>query len=167
MRERRSSYIASPDNNELPIDPSLREDSFYYIRQRLPMIDADISDDLKTTDELEGGAKLWQGKDYVNFIVKDFYSLDQPFQDSINRHTTPRMPWHDVSCLMVGAAARDVARHFIQRWNHTKFGKVKFDDRYSWLVPRSYQRVDEILPPKFMTRAHKTSIQVVSLLLIK
>lgn len=30
------------------------------------------------------------------------------------------MPWHDVGMRMFGASARDVARHFILRWNATK-----------------------------------------------
>lgn len=31
------------------------------------------------TDALEGNSKLWIGKDYTNFIVKDFNNLDLPF----------------------------------------------------------------------------------------
>jgi phospholipase D1/2 len=27
------------------------------------------------------------------------------------------MPWHDIAVMVAGAAARDVARHFIQRLN--------------------------------------------------
>lgn len=42
--------------------------------------------------------------------------------DFIDRYTTPRMPWHDISSVVHGKAARDVARHFIQRWNFTKVG---------------------------------------------
>lgn len=30
------------------------------------------------------------------------------------------MPWHDIASVVHGKAARDVARHFIQRWNFTK-----------------------------------------------
>lgn len=30
------------------------------------------------------------------------------------------MPWHDIASAVHGRAARDVARHFIQRWNFTK-----------------------------------------------
>ena len=30
------------------------------------------------------------------------------------------MPWHDVALSITGAGARDVARHFIQRWNAVK-----------------------------------------------
>lgn len=40
--------------------------------------------------------------------------------DIINRNTTPRMPWHDVGIYIQGLVARDVARHFILRWNHAK-----------------------------------------------
>ena len=30
------------------------------------------------------------------------------------------MPWHDIGAVVYGKCARDVARHFIQRWNYTK-----------------------------------------------
>ena len=30
------------------------------------------------------------------------------------------MPWHDIGGVVYGKAARDVARHFIGRWNMTK-----------------------------------------------
>ena len=36
----------------------------------------------------------------------------------------PRMPWHDVGMRMSGASARDVARHFILRWNAIKVNTV-------------------------------------------
>ena len=58
---------------------------------------------------------LWRGKDYVNFIVKDVARPDEPERDNVDRRTTPRMPWHDIAVYVQGAAARDVARHFIQR----------------------------------------------------
>lgn len=45
--------------------------------------------DLQTPEQiietLDGSAKLWIGKDYVNFIVKDFTNLDSPFDDFIDR----------------------------------------------------------------------------------
>lgn len=41
--------------------------------------------DLLTVDSLDGSAKYWVGKDYVNFIVKDFTKLDSPFDDFIDR----------------------------------------------------------------------------------
>jgi len=30
------------------------------------------------------------------------------------------MPWHDEALVVFGETARDVARHFIQRWNMHK-----------------------------------------------
>lgn len=50
-------------------------------------------------------------------------SLNTFISDTVDRHTTPRMPWHDIGLFVQGAAARDVARHFIQRWNFTKVNK--------------------------------------------
>lgn len=40
--------------------------------------------------------------------------------DFVDRRQVPRMPWHDVHSVTFGDAARDVARHFIDRWNATK-----------------------------------------------
>lgn len=48
------------------------------------------------------------------FIARNF------LLDLVDRHATARMPWHDIGSFVQGAAARDVARHFIQRWNFTK-----------------------------------------------
>ncbi|KAG8195897.1 hypothetical protein JTE90_001132 [Oedothorax gibbosus] len=94
---------------------------------------------------LQGSPKMWIGKDYINFIIKDFEHLHKPYQDLIDRHTTARMPWHDIGSFVQGAAARDVARHFIQRWNFTKFEKAKYYDRYPWLLPKSYEGCDNVL----------------------
>ncbi|XP_075972616.1 phospholipase D isoform X2 [Anticarsia gemmatalis] len=87
---------------------------------------------------VEGNSKLWIGKDYTNFIVKDFSFLDLPFVDLVDRNTTPRMPWHDVGVVVQGAAARDVARHFIQRWNAIKLEKARQNINYPYLLPKSY-----------------------------
>lgn len=35
------------------------------------------------------------------------------------------MPWHDVTCQLVGLAVQDVTRHFIQRWNFAIADKGK------------------------------------------
>uniref|UniRef100_A0A671Q4Z3 phospholipase D n=1 Tax=Sinocyclocheilus anshuiensis TaxID=1608454 RepID=A0A671Q4Z3_9TELE len=63
---------------------------------------------------------LSPNKDYCNFILKDWVKLNKPFDDFIDRYKTPRMPWLDIGVLVHGKAARDIARHFIQRWNFTK-----------------------------------------------
>lgn len=90
---------------------------------------------------LQGAGKLWPGKDYVNFVRKDFVDVDLAFNDFINRYDTPRMPWHDIHSLVYGSAARDLARHFIQRWNATKTEKLKNDHSYPYLLPKSYNSV--------------------------
>jgi phospholipase D1/2 len=48
------------------------------------------------------------------------------------------MPWHDLHALTFGEVARDVARHFIQRWNATKNEKMKNNSAYPFLIPKSY-----------------------------
>ncbi|XP_028173294.1 phospholipase D1 [Ostrinia furnacalis] len=92
-------------------------------------------------EDVEGNSKLWIGKDYTNFIVKDFNNLDLPFVDLVDRNTTPRMPWHDVGVMVQGAAARDVARHFIQRWNAIKLEKARQNISYPYLLPKSYTNI--------------------------
>jgi len=40
--------------------------------------------------------------------------------DSLDRKSEPRLPWHDTACCVFGDPARDVASHFIQRFNFIK-----------------------------------------------
>ncbi|XP_039345964.1 phospholipase D1 [Mauremys reevesii] len=101
---------------------------------------------LKTgVGELFGETRFWHGKDYCNFVFKDWVQLDKPFADFIDRYTTPRMPWHDISSVVHGKAARDVARHFIQRWNFTKIMKPKYRSlSYPFLLPKSQRTAGEM-----------------------
>jgi phospholipase D1/2 len=62
--------------------------------------------------------QVWPGKDYSNPRIHDFFELDKPYDDMYDRKQTPRMPWHDVSMQLTGQPARDIARHFVQRWNY-------------------------------------------------
>ncbi|KAG8511475.1 Phospholipase D1 [Galemys pyrenaicus] len=95
--------------------------------------------------ELHGETRFWHGKDYCNFVFKDWVQLDKPFADFIDRYTTPRMPWHDISSAVHGKAARDVARHFIQRWNFTKIMKSKYRSlSYPFLLPKSQSTAHEL-----------------------
>ncbi|XP_046394345.1 phospholipase D1 [Ischnura elegans] len=88
--------------------------------------------------------KHWIGKDYTNFIVKDFSRLDLPYHDFINRNVTPRMPWHDIGVMVQGAPARDVSRHFIQRWNAAKEEKARLNALYPYLLPKSYDNLEKV-----------------------
>uniref|UniRef100_A0A8C3B333 Phospholipase n=1 Tax=Cyclopterus lumpus TaxID=8103 RepID=A0A8C3B333_CYCLU len=99
---------------------------------------------LEQVSHLLGNTRFWHGKDYCNFVFKDWIQLDKPFDDFIDRHTTPRMPWHDISSVVHGKAARDVARHFIQRWNFTKLVKPKYRSlSYPYLLPKSHTTAGE------------------------
>ncbi|XP_023305494.2 phospholipase D2 isoform X1 [Lucilia cuprina] len=110
-------------------------------------------------DDYYGQAKYWFGKDYSNFIMKDWMNLDAPFVDMIDRTTTPRMPWHDVAICVVGAAARDVARHFIQRWNAMKLEKSRENLSFPYLMPKSYQQI-KLNPNITLKRTHRVSCQL-------
>ncbi|KAL5332819.1 hypothetical protein BJX70DRAFT_98084 [Aspergillus crustosus] len=83
-----------------------------------------LTDDKPTGFETPGGPKdidscqLWPGKDYSNPRVQDFYDLDKPYEEMYDRNVVPRMPWHDISMHVVGQPARDLTRHFVQRWNY-------------------------------------------------
>jgi phospholipase D1/2 len=81
-------------------------------------------DDKPTGFELDDMPKdadhcqLWPGKDYSNPRVLDFYNLDKPYEEMYDRTKIPRMPWHDIGMQIVGQPARDLTRHFVQRWNY-------------------------------------------------
>ncbi|KAL2862930.1 phospholipase D [Aspergillus lucknowensis] len=83
-----------------------------------------LTDDKPTGFENPGGpndtdnCQLWPGKDYSNPRIQDFYDLDKPYEEMYDRNIVPRMPWHDISMHVVGQPARDLTRHFVQRWNY-------------------------------------------------
>ena len=80
----------------------------------------------KSTKEFAKKHSRWVGKDYANtFLAGPRTNFHEPLEDYINtinnaplRYEIPRLPWHDVACSFNGEAAMDVARHFIQRYNH-------------------------------------------------
>ncbi|KAF6121050.1 phospholipase D1 [Phyllostomus discolor] len=111
-----------------------------------PDMDTDSIRSLQTgVGELHGETRFWHGKDYCNFVFKDWVQLDKPFADFIDRYSTPRMPWHDIASVVHGKAARDVARHFIQRWNFTKIMKSKYRSlSYPFLLPKSHTTAHEL-----------------------
>ncbi|KAI0388714.1 phospholipase D [Xylariaceae sp. FL0594] len=64
--------------------------------------------------------QLFPGKDYSNPRVLDFCKLNEPYAELYDRNKTPRMPWHDISMQVAGQPARDLTRHFVQRWNYLR-----------------------------------------------
>ncbi|KAG5843907.1 hypothetical protein ANANG_G00155870 [Anguilla anguilla] len=115
--------------------------------------------ELVDADDLTGNCLLWLGKDYSNFINKDWVHLDQPFEDNIDRSQVPRMPWRDLAAVLHGKAARDMARHFIQRWNFTKVFKNKYKDNFfPCLLPKSHATADSL--PFTVPGSRKASVQI-------
>lgn len=80
-------------------------------------VDAFYKDNKEARESAEP-TQVWPGKDYSNPRVKDFFRLDQPYEEMYDRQVTPRMPWHDVHQMVLGQPARDLARHFTSRWNY-------------------------------------------------
>ncbi|XP_076290106.1 phospholipase D [Lasioglossum baleicum] len=119
-----------------------------------------IQTEADTFSKYSGTAKLWLGKDYTNFIVKDFNDLEKPYRDLVDRSTTPRMPWHDIGVMVQDATARDVARHFIQRWNAIKMEKAKWNISYPFLLPKSYNDCKSYAPFVDPSDVHNVQCQV-------
>lgn len=77
-----------------------------------------LDSDFTVTPEEFVRFQTFPGKDYSNPRVKDFSELDKPYESMYDRNTVPRMPWHDVHMVTSGKVARDLSRHFVQRWNY-------------------------------------------------
>ncbi|CAF4895451.1 unnamed protein product, partial [Rotaria sp. Silwood1] len=78
------------------------------------------------------------GKDYANAYDEDFKNLEKFEEDCVDRKIFPRMPWHDEALVVSGEAARDCARHFIQRWNIHKADQYRFNEFFPYILPKSY-----------------------------
>ncbi|CAF0767503.1 unnamed protein product [Adineta ricciae] len=89
------------------------------------------------TPVADSKCQFFLGKDYSNYYQKDFEFVEKYDEDYIDRKLAPRMPWHDEVLAVSGEAARDCARHFIQRWNIHKADKFRFNDKYPYLLPKT------------------------------
>ncbi|KAG0259752.1 hypothetical protein BG011_002401 [Mortierella polycephala] len=83
-----------------------------------------------------GTGTIWPGQDYSNPRIKDFANVKDYNTDLIERKLLGRMPWHDVSIGVAGQAARDIARHFVQRWNFVKREKGMKKAHMKFLTPK-------------------------------
>lgn len=86
--------------------------------------------------------QLWPGKDYSNPRVQDFFKLNEPYAEMYDRSKTPRMPWHDISMQVIGQPARDLTRHFVQRWNYVLRGRKPTRPTPFLLPPPDYDPAD-------------------------
>ncbi|CAF1270567.1 unnamed protein product [Rotaria sordida] len=99
---------------------------------------------ITSTSEINRKHRYFIGKDYSNAYRKDFEKLDDYSTDYIDRKLVPRMPWHDEALVVFGQTARDAARHFIQRWNIHKYEKYPKKDFYPFLLPKSYDDINDL-----------------------
>lgn len=84
-------------------------------------------EDIELPKNTDNGYYYWIGKDYANVYKEDFKDVHEFNKDQFDRTETPRMPWRDQGMVMIGHGARDLARHFIQRWNQCKVFLIIFD----------------------------------------
>lgn len=80
----------------------------------------------------------WPGKDYYNPRESEPNSWEDMMKDELDRSKYPRMPWHDVHCALWGPPCRDVARHFVQRWNFAKRNKAPYEEAIPLLMPQQH-----------------------------
>ncbi|XP_065863722.1 phospholipase D zeta 1 isoform X3 [Euphorbia lathyris] len=81
---------------------------------------------------------IWPGKDYYNPRESEPNSWEATMKDELDRQKYPRMPWHDVHCALWGPPCRDVARHFVQRWNYAKRNKALYEETIPLLMPQHH-----------------------------
>ncbi len=86
----------------------------------LQTADAPVTKDPAFIGPVRDGAEahIWPGQDYANERVMEWHDLSKPEKDLFGRDKFPRMPWHDTGLQLVGQPARDLCRHFVQRWNY-------------------------------------------------
>ncbi|KAM7279849.1 hypothetical protein ACFE04_006983 [Oxalis oulophora] len=90
-------------------------------------------------------ALIWPGKDYYNPRESEPNSWEDAMKDEVDRGKYPRMPWHDVHCALWGPPCRDIARHFVQRWNYAKRNKAPYEETIPLLIPQHHMVIPHYL----------------------
>lgn len=98
---------------------------------------------------------VWPGKDYYNPRESEPNSWEDTMKDELDRRKYPRMPWHDVHCALWGPPCRDVARHFVQRWNYAKRNKAPNEQTIPLLMPQHHMVI-----PHYMGKSKETDVQI-------
>ncbi|XP_027363640.1 phospholipase D zeta 1 isoform X4 [Abrus precatorius] len=89
--------------------------------------------------------QIWPGKDYYNPRESEPNSWEDTMKDELEREKYPRMPWHDVHCALWGPPCRDIARHFVQRWNYAKRNKAPYEQAIPLLMPQHHMVIPHYL----------------------
>ncbi|PON88229.1 Phospholipase D family [Trema orientale] len=98
---------------------------------------------------------MWPGKDYYNPRESEPNSWEDTMKDELDRTKYPRMPWHDVHCALWGPPCRDIARHFVQRWNYAKRNKALYEEAIPLLMPQHHMVI-----PHYMGRSQETEVEI-------
>ena len=78
---------------------------------------------------------------YSNSFLEEFANPEDFMTDNLDRSKQHRQPWQDITGVVYGEAAADVARHFIQRWNFVKKQSQlsSLSDQYAKLTYRALE----------------------------
>lgn len=105
------------------------------------------------------------GIEFNNARVEDFKDVRNYTICTIDKKTTPRMPWHDIGVKLIGEAVRDLTRHFIQYWN---FACMDLDREKNkdFLAPkhRHHEEAEEKIISTKVSPLKKFKNQVIKLL---
>ena len=76
---------------------------------------------------------VFPGQDFNNARIADFQDVAHPDNNKLDRTTSSRMGWSDISISLHGPVVEDLKNHFAQRWNFIYNEKydVRKDARYS------------------------------------
>lgn len=104
--------------------------------------------------------QIFPGKDYSNARVSDFIDLDKPFESMYDRNTVCRMPWHDVHTMIIGEPARDMSRHFVQRWNYVIRRKRPSRPTPLLLPPIDFSKEELLNSPLFQSLKAESTCEI-------
>lgn len=78
---------------------------------------------------------VFPGQDFNNARIADFQDVAHPDNNKLDRKTSSRMGWSDLSISLQGPVVDDLREHFVQRWNFIYNEKydVRKDVRYARL----------------------------------
>ena len=83
----------------------------------------DTHDHVIFEEKNEKDEYYFPGIDYSNARIRDFDKVENYLEESCKRESYEiRMPWHDVHSRLIGPVVADIARHFVERWNFSRFG---------------------------------------------
>ncbi|KAI9716354.1 MAG: hypothetical protein M1812_005419 [Candelaria pacifica] len=79
---------------------------------------------------------VFPGQDFNNARVMDFQDVANWQNNKLDRSTSSRMGWSDLSICLSGPVVEDLRAHFVERWNFIYDEKyyVRKDQRYSRLA---------------------------------